>query len=156
MQGDPAVTQALNASLMLELTMFEVVHAYEHVFERRKYKSLQKWLDREVDHSRDRRRWLTDRLFRLDSPATISVRSTVVTPTDGPESILAATMALAQELLASYQAGYVTAESAGDNVTADGLCDLQADVEKLVGALEAIAGQIADIGLAAFLSTKIK
>lgn len=156
MTGDPAVTRAINDTLLIEITLFEVVHAQEHVFQRRKYKGLRCWYDGQVGASRDRRRWLTDRLFRLDAPATIAMRETVVSPADAPESIMAVTMALAQELLASYQAGYVTAESAGDNVTADGLCDLQKDVEQLVGTLEAFAGQIADIGLPAFLAVKIK
>ena len=155
MQGDPAVTKSLNDTLLLEITFFEVVHGEEHVWKRKKYKGLRAWYDRRVDGSRERRRWLTDRLFELDSPATIAVRPTVVSPADAPEAILAATQALAQELLASYQAGYVTAESVGDSVTADGFCDRSEEVEKLVGKLEAIAGQIADIGLALFLSEQL-
>lgn len=40
MQGDPAVIQSLNAVFFLEVTVFEVTHAIEHVFEGRKYKGL--------------------------------------------------------------------------------------------------------------------
>jgi bacterioferritin (cytochrome b1) len=156
MQADPAVASALNDSLLLEITFFEVVHAQEHVFRRKKYKDLRSWYDGHVDKSRTRRRWLTDRLFRLDAPATIAMRSTVVNPADAPEFILAATMTAAQELLASYQAGHLTAGSAGDCVTAYGLCDLVKDVEGLVGCLESFAGQIEDVGIQQFLAQKIK
>ncbi len=155
MQGDPSVTQALNATLLLEITFFEVVHAQEHAFKRRKYKKLRSWYDGQVGASRGRRRWLTDRLFDLDAPATISMRAATVSPADKPDALLAATQALAEELLASYHAGYVTADSAGDSVTADGFCDRIDDVEDLVGALEAFAAQIEDMGLAQWLSEKL-
>jgi bacterioferritin (cytochrome b1) len=156
MQADPSVSEALNASLMIEITMFEVIHAQEHVFMRKKYNGLKKWYDRQVDKSRDRRRWLTDRIFRLDGPAAIAMRATAVDPNDKPEAILAATLALAQELLSSYQAGHATADSAGDTVTAYWFVDLQKDVEKLVACLEAFAGQIEDVGISEFLGQKIK
>lgn len=155
MQADPSVAAALNATLALEITFFEVVHAYEHVFKRRKYKKLREWFDDIVSDSRGRRRYLTDRLFKLDSPASIGMGSAVVNPAEKVEAILSSTLGLAQALLASYQAGYVTAESAGDNVTADGFCDLQADVESLVGSLEAFAGQIEEVGLSVWLGEKL-
>jgi bacterioferritin (cytochrome b1) len=151
MQADPSVAQALNDTLLLEITFFEVTHAQEHVWKRKKYKGLRDWYDGQVHDSRERRRWLTDRLFKLDAPATIAMRSTTVSPADTPEAILAATLTAAQELLSSYQSGYVTAESAGDNVTADEFCSQQKNVESLVGCLEAFAGQIDDMGISEFL-----
>ncbi len=48
MQADPAVASALNAMLALEITFFEVTHAHEHVFKRRKYKKLREWYDGQV------------------------------------------------------------------------------------------------------------
>ena len=86
----------------------------------------------------------------------IAMRSTSVDSDDKPEAILAQTLALAQELLAGYQAGHVTAGSAGDCVTAYGFCDRVKDVEKLVGCLEAFAGQIEDVGISEFLGQRIK
>lgn len=156
MTGDPAVLKALNDVFALEVTCFEVVHAFEHVFERRKYKCLKKWFDKQVDHSRDRRRFLTDRCFALDGVLLVTLRSTTVDPKQAPEEILTATLALATELLAAYRSAYELAESKEDNGTADELCSLQKDVEETVLTLEAFAGQIADVGLQAFLATKIK
>jgi bacterioferritin (cytochrome b1) len=156
MQADPAIASALNDLLFLELTFFELIHAQEHAFRRKKYKSLVKWYDKQVAGSRDRRRWLTDRLFRLDAPATVGMRPMEVDARESAESILAATMALAQELLSGYQAGHVAAGSAGDCVTAYGFCDRVKDVEGLVGCLEAFAAQIEDVGISEFLGQRIK
>lgn len=156
MQGDPAVIQSLNAVFFLEVTTFEVTHAIEHVFEGRKYKGLRNWYDKQTGRSRDRRRFLTDRTFALEGVLTVGMRSTVVDPKTAPETFLAETLVLAQELLAAYQAAYATAEASRDNVTSEGLCEAQEDVEEFLHCLEAFAGQVADVGIQAFLTTKIK
>jgi bacterioferritin (cytochrome b1) len=156
MTGDPAVIQALNDVFTLEVTTFEVIHAFEHVFQHRKYKCLRRWYDKQVCHSRGRRRYLTDRCFDLDGMLTVQLKTTTVDPKSPPEAILTATLALALDLLAAYHSGYEIAEDKGDNVTADGLCDLQKEVEDFILTLEAFAGEIADLGLQAFLASKLK
>jgi bacterioferritin (cytochrome b1) len=156
MQGDVAVIKALNDVFALEVTLFESVHAWEHVFQRRKYRCLRKWYDKEVKRSRDRRRYLTDRCFELDGVLMLQVRPMLFNPSDTPEAIFAATSALAGELLTAYQSAYGTAEKAGDNRTADKLCGHQGDVEDLVLDLEAFTAQIADMGLSEFLGTKAR
>jgi bacterioferritin (cytochrome b1) len=156
MQGDPAVIKVLNDVFFLEATVFELTHAVEHVFEGRKYKGLRCWYDKQVDHSRCRRRCLTDRCFQLGGTLTVAIRTTIVDPRTAPETFLAETLTLAQELLTAYQNGYHLADEAGDNITADDLCDLQKSVEGLVSCLEAFADQIADIGIQAFLALRVK
>jgi bacterioferritin (cytochrome b1) len=156
MTGDPSVNAALNACLRLEITAFEVLHAFEHAMKRRKYKALRGWFDDQVGGSRRRRRYLTDRIFALDGEAMIAMNAAPVDPSTKVPEVLDRTLALATELLAAYQAAYATAESAGDNVTADGLCDLQEDAEELVGTLEAFLAQIEEVGLPSFLTDKIR
>ena len=130
MQGDAQVLKSLNDVFFLETTVFEVVHAIEHVFQGRKYKGLRHWYDGQVDDSRCRRRYLTDRTFELGGNLTVAIRSTSIDPRTAPETFLAETLTLAQELLTAYQSAYEVAENARDNVTADELCDLQEEVEE--------------------------
>ena len=151
MQGDPSVIDSLNAVAQCEITVFEVSHAFEHVFQARKYKGLTKWFDKQVKKSRDRRRYLTDRTFELGGSFVIQLMGWVVDPKQPPEAILQTAQDLFTTLLAAYQAAYVTAESSGDSTTAAELCDLQESVESALLDLEAFAGEIADVGLGLFL-----
>jgi bacterioferritin (cytochrome b1) len=147
---------ALNAVLFIEITAHEVFHAWEHVMKRRKYKKIEKWYDDANADSRSRRRYLENRLFELDSPATIAMRPTVVEPSAAIAAVFSMSSALANELLAAYQAAYQAAEAAGDNTTSEELCEQQEEVEDLIIDLEAFAGQISDLGgIAPYLQTRV-
>jgi len=156
MQGDPSVLATLNALFALEVSVFEITHAYEHVMERKRYKRLQKWFDCEVDQSRDRRRYLTDRVFALDGALNLTVPPAVIDPNQKTESYLSATLSLLTSLLDAYQSGYESVEAAGDSVTADALCGFLSTIQNTIGKLESFLGQIQELGLSAFLSQKIK
>jgi bacterioferritin (cytochrome b1) len=156
MQGDPTVIATLNTLFALEVAVFEITHLYEHVMERKRYRRLQKWFDSEVDASRDRRRYITDRCFALDGSLSLTIPTSSVDPNQKTESYLSQTLSMLSSLLTAYQSGYESVEDAGDSVTARKLCKFIGLIQETIADLEAFLGQIEEIGLSAFLAQKLK
>jgi len=153
MTGNPAVLKALNELLALEITLHEAGHAWEKVWECAGYKALRKFWDcKIVGKSRVRRRYLEKRIVRLEGQITIPVQSMTIDPGTKAEAALTGAMKAVMGLLNAYRAAYKTVEDAGDNTTADDLCDLQRSVESTIFKLEAWARQIGDTDVKLWLA----
>ena len=153
MTGDPKVLKALNDLLALEITLHEVGHAWEKVWECAGYKGLRKFWDRRVvGDSRCRRRYLEKRIVRLEGQIMVTLQPATIDPATKAEAALAGAIKAVMGLLATYRGAWKTVYDAGDNTTADDLCDLQKSVESILFKLESWARQISESDIKLWLA----
>lgn len=155
MLGDPQVVAALNHLNQLEIGLHEALHGWEKVYQCGKYKKLRKWVDKQVNATRDRRRYFEQRVIRLGGVLEISMASSTVDPATSTSDFLEMLLEAATELWSAYQSAYLTIEAAKDYTTADDVCQWHKKVESCVFTLEAFQRQITDMGLPVFLSTQV-
>ena len=156
MLGDPGVVATLNTLNQAEVSLHEVGHAWEKVFECLKYKRLRKWVDSDVvGGSRVRRRYLEKRIIRLGGSIDVALSPATVDPKASVAEILTAAFTAAVDLWRLYQSSYEAVYAAKDWPTADDLVGLQKGVESLIFDLEAFQRQIADVGVQLWLADQV-
>jgi bacterioferritin (cytochrome b1) len=156
MTGDPKVIKALNELVALEITVHEVGHGWEKVWECAGYKGLRKfWDDKVVGKSRIRRRYLEKRIVRFEGQITVTLQTATIDPATKAEAALAGAMKAVMNLLNAYRSAWKAVSDAGDNTTADDLCDLQKSVEATIFKLESWARQISDIDIKLWLAQQV-
>lgn len=154
MTTDPQLVESLKGLLESEEELFRGLHTQEHVFEREGYDKLEEWYDKQVDHTRERRRCVLKRILAADEIPNDPYGATwqVVPAYERYLTML-------QNLLSEYTSAIEVAESAENQDEVSDVISILYHHVKCVACCiqktEKKISQVKAIGESGFLSTQL-
>jgi bacterioferritin len=150
----PEIITSLQASLSAHLTAIEAYASQAAHFARWGYTKLAKRAGEDAEEERLHAANLLSRLESLDTAPAWTHANPQYPARDLP-GILSANLSLEQGAAAIERDGITKARGAGDEITAELLTENLSGSEASIVEIEAMQGQISDMGLGQFLSTQI-
>lgn len=141
---DDSIVAVLQTVLRLEVRLMENCHNNEHLWQRKGYKKVRKYLDKIVAEARCRKRVLIDRIYLFDA---VPDTSGGLTDTyDTIAAMIGYVLDTHVALNAAYQDAIGVCRQYEDSVTEDLMNDAQWCVQKIIGKAEKKLRQIDEVG----------